>query len=226
MRRASKDETITSAFVMEPSDLRQLHDFLVEEVGPVTISARCADKLERSFESVEAILGYDNPATRALETVRLRSRAAQTESSASVRFDSDPQRNIAISIDGPEDVVLRISERLDELLASMRPFYWRAARISSSWVLLPTFLLLASLPWLRQILGSQASVYAVMFMGGALIGWLSALLDGRKNRLFPSGVFAIANGAKRHHNLQMLRTVVLLGFIVSLAATVVGALLF
>jgi hypothetical protein len=60
----------------------------------------------------------------------------------------------------------------------------------------------------------------------ALMGFLPQLIGSAFNwirdKAFPKTVFAIGQGAKRHSDKEVLRTVVIVGFVVSLVA---GALL-
>ncbi len=56
--------------------------------------------------------------------------------------------------------------------------------------------------------------------------WLSNKFNNLYLSIFPKGVFAMNQGLKRHKDKEVIRTVVVLGFIISFVSSLVVSLLF
>jgi len=59
-----------------------------------------------------------------------------------------------------------------------------------------------------------------------LFAWLSSKFNKLYFSIFPKGVFAINQGLKRYKDKEILRNVVVIGFLISLASSFVVSLFF
>jgi len=152
-----------------------------------------------------------------------------------LRFDSDEFRNVYFSIEGEEQSVLNFLDSLDERLSAMRPWYGTAVEglfremvvVLFISLLLYTVLskamakLITSMPFAPQTLTTykQVIVASIPF---ALLG-IAVPIAMLKLRayVFPNGVFAIGQGAYRHQSREAIRTLVVVGFLINLAAGVI-----
>ncbi len=116
----------------------------------------------------------------------------------------------------------------------MTPWYALIARHSATLILL-----LVQVPLVRLLIKTHSSSYTlsnltsdiastpmpklflvaiVLVLYGIVVIVALNFIDRFRHYVFPMGVFAIAQGAKRHQNREILRLVVVIGFIINLAA--------
>ncbi|MEK6525535.1 MAG: hypothetical protein AABZ22_01545, partial [Nitrospirota bacterium] len=139
---------------------------------------------------------------------------------------------ISLSVDGPEDQVIVVRDKLNALFADMKPWYAVICRIDFFYVIWPLLVFM----WLVIIAMSDsskpsralsfteairaASIAIVFFVGvGGSVWGLNRL----RRRFFPEAVFAIGRGAERYEFDEKIRWVVIIGFAVSVLASFLGA---
>lgn len=231
-------EELSQAFVVGPDELKKLVDLLQERIGKVSISADCIDKIQREFTTVKDLIDYENPKLKRICRIYLSAREG-FEKSATITFrDSSPfSGGISLSITAREDVVLRLKDKMLDIVAGTRPWYNLLARFDSATltglvfyflffligIILSTFIAfkfgLISDSKEEMELGDQLE--ALIFLTSIIFpivyfAFLSKLLEW----LFPLGVFIIGQGKSRFKNLKWVQGVVIT-FMVSLAAGVV-----
>lgn len=225
------------AFVLRSSDAAKIWSVLAEALGPVKASARCADDIEREFDSTDALSSYENPRSRCIRSLSFRARSNGFDASASVhlggRFSSTP--TIDLDIEGPEPTVLRVRDRLGELFDGMRPWYSVISRIDFFLVVagMSIFLMtvlsgMSGKATDRRALGISEAVSGAAFLSALFgaVAFLIWVLNRIRNRVFPAATFAIGQGEGRHQFDEKIRWVVIIGFLVSTFASLVVAFLF
>jgi hypothetical protein len=69
--------------------------------------------------------------------------------------------------------------------------------------------------------GQWTALLGLIAVAAFLPQIIGGILNWIRDKNFPKTVFAIGQGAKRHANKEVVRTVVIVGFVVSLVAGVV-----
>ena len=116
------------------------------------------------------------------------------------------------------------------MLDSIRPWYARLAVFDFAIAILKVSLVgvvgLLLFAWLKGYLiaqnrGSADAGDALLSLAwGISIMAAATVLNHYKGRFFPMGVFAFGDGLKRHENIEVIRTVFIAGFIVSIVASI------
>jgi hypothetical protein len=222
-------------FVLQPDDLTSLVAEMARLVGPVKLSAMCTDDMEREFDSLDALLTYDNASSRAISRLRLGARSSDYDATASIRFDGSSTRNINWDVSADQATVYALSDLMESRVGILRPWYWRASRIGTApviWMLYmwATLVLPAwrhvrsggsiSLP--SALPGMSLPFGLVCLAGVAAFLAITKWLDRLKASVFPMSAFAIGHGAKRWKDAEIIRIVVVVGFLISLAASIVA----
>lgn len=239
---ASTQLFFDTSFVLNGNDLRRLATSFATCIGPPEFEVECSDGITRSFDSVEAVVNYDNPVSKQIQAIRIRAFSGNMKERVSLAMTAGSHSTFFLSLEGSEEHVRELKEAIDDRVAGMRPWYSWLTRISfisigvfgclAAYVAL---LVLTAFGMLRGnsppksapedarstatagliVLGSFA-----VAMGG---GWL---LDRLRNIAFPKATFAIGQGEERFRHQERVRWVVLVGFIVSLAAGFVPIFMF
>lgn len=241
--QTTKNEHITQAFILTPDEIQKL--LTLFSVNTVSFKTTSVDKLEREFQSVDDLIQFESPPAKRITSLWIYSFTAASK--MSVWFHDRDSSNIYVTVEGEEEDVIRFLDGLCVRLQSMKPWYAFIARIGP---LLIPFLLVQSilialairnafhnqttLPQLGTALSSVRvsmlmlallGVLALLVAGSAALGGIQNLLTRLLRRAFPMGVFLIGQGLKRHQEKELLRSIVILGFLVSVVAGVVVTVL-
>jgi len=229
--KVSRKESITQPYVLTSHDLEK---FCARTNGwffKFDFEVTCKDKLNREFSTLEELLEFENSRAKDIQTLRVFGISKDTQTHLWLKFDKDLMRNIFISLEGNEDTVDGVNEAIEDSLSMMKPWYAVIAR-AESWLVFSfvLFLVFASI----SLFGFAAGRWRLSDLGNAkiIVLLITALIAGMvsdivltKLRLliFPMGVFAIGQGLKRHKDKELIRTGVILAFVVSLASSLVAA---
>lgn len=234
----SKSAFFRQSFVMTEQDLTKLHRALTEFGDDTKIEIECADGLNRKLSTLEELLEFENPPNKAIQKLMLSSRGGNYERSAVLRFMNSDDSNMWLTMEGPEEAVMTLTSLVEERLASMKPWYSAFAKADFVYIALALLVIvyIAALAVLATgLIGGQAGVQAStppdprsMAIGYLIVFSpfiLGIALNYWRKSVFPIGVFEIGQGQKRHADKELLRTLVVVGFLVSLAAGIVVLLM-
>lgn len=126
-------ETLSQAFVVGPDELKKLVELLQKRIGEVSISADCIDNIQREFTTVKDLIDYENPKSKRICRIYLSAREG-FEKSATIAFrdSSSFSGGVSLSITAREDVVLRLKDKILDIVAGTRPWYNSLARLDSA----------------------------------------------------------------------------------------------
>lgn len=237
---ANSKFSVNHAFVLEPEQARKICKLLGDRIGSLTIGAQCADDMVREFTDIKRLLAYENPSNRRILSLVFSSQADDFNKRAQIEFDYNSWHTISVSIHGTEAVVSRLRDDLREIVNGVKPWYWRFARIdffTLSFFYIAVGCLIAMIYFenfhdksekLSDFpIRTQLVVIAVLFVVSTVIVVGSAAsiwgLNRLRDRYFPLAVFAIGQEAKRYHTNETIRWTIVVGFLVSLAASIVAA---
>jgi hypothetical protein len=237
--KTSRDEVLTGSFVLTPHDLSGLHDHLRKWITNFSFKTDNQDSLSREFSTLKDLLQFENPPQKNILSLRILGYSTDFKTKFSIVFSGEASRNISISIAGDEEAVASMSASFDETLAAVRPWYSLLGQanfyaITYAIVLVPAAVIVFSVAFGIVKLTSSRPVDAVYVMysvmKGLSLGMLPPILGfvfhQIQRKVFPMGVFAIGQGAKRHKDRETIRTVVVVAFTVSLVSSIVAGLLF
>ncbi len=231
----NKDASFRQCFVLTDQELGKLHRALTEFSDDIEIEIRCADGLNRNVSSVEELVQFENPPNKDIQELVLSSRGLNPYRSARLRFMNRDDANVWLTMEGPEESVVRLNSSVEDRLASMKPWYAPFAKVNfvvGAFVLIgvayigllvvaATGILVTEKTAAPDVLRSTAlgNLIALAAIGVPLI--LGFALNRWRKSLFPIGVFAIGQGQKRHADREWVRSTVVVGFVVSLVAGIV-----
>ncbi len=228
-------EELSQAFVVGPEELKKLVEPLQKHIGKISISTDCMDNIQREFSTVKELIDYENPKSKRIRRIYLSARSDDYLKSATIAFrDSSFGGGVSLSITAREDAVLRLKDKMWDIVAGTRPWYNLLARFDSGTltglvfyfflIILSTFIAFKFGPISdfkeEMELEDQLTVFilftSVIFSMVCLV-FFSKLLKW----LFPLGIFAVGQGISRYETLEQIQWCVVIPFIVSLAAGVV-----
>ncbi len=118
-------QTLSQAFVVGTDELKKLVELLQKRIGEVSISADCIDNIQREFTTVKDLMNYENPESKRVCRIYLSAHNG-FEKSATIAFRdsySPFSGGISVSIAAREDVVLRLKDKILNIIAGTRPWY-------------------------------------------------------------------------------------------------------
>jgi hypothetical protein len=75
---------IRQAFVATSGDITKLWHLLAEPCPVVAATAHCHDGLVRQFATLDALVGYENPARASITSLELSAKSADRETTAQI----------------------------------------------------------------------------------------------------------------------------------------------
>ena len=227
---ARYSDHLEHTFVVSPDHLKKLVELLQKRIGKVNISADCADKIERKFNTVKDFIAYENPKSKKIRRIYLTAQSDNYSKSATIVFRDSFYVGSGISIDvaGREDVVSRLKEEILDIVIGMRAWYnftfnFKVGMIISIvlGMIIGAFLAashegkdISFITYLRDV----GPIY--LMLAGPFVFFVFLFLQLREH-LFPQVVFTIGQGQSRFKLLEKMRWGVVIGFGVSFAAGLV-----
>ena len=222
-------------FVVSPDHLKKLVELLQNRIGKVNISADCIDKIQRKFNTVKDLIAYENSKSKRIHRLHLDARSDDYSKSARIVFGSSflPESGVSINIDGREDVVSRLKEKVLDVLSGMRPWYNWIARANlvaifgiGYFTLFFIFLISILFEWIPvsdspTSTFSKAKETAMRYLFFLVVSVGLWGLHKLRSFLFPKLTFTIGQEESRFRLLEKIRWGVVITFGVSLAASLV-----
>lgn len=226
---------IQQAFVATNKDVKKIWKILEDNGMVVTATIKCTDGLVRHFQDSEMLSQYENPKRASIAALEISGRSHEPYSTAEVSLGARYSAPVFVSIRGEESCVSKIRTDLTDTVDGMKPWYSRISMVDLFYFWTPIFMVLMLLlqimapsntptpavPFKKALSILAATVTLIGLIGGMIWGvsWL-------RKRFFPIATFAIGQGLARHHYHEQVRWAVMVGFIVSLAASIVATILF
>lgn len=178
---------------------------------------------------------FGNPERAAITELRIVARDQKLTQRFSVSLSDDPRHNARITIDGDEATAIKLNDLYEDFLDSIRPWYSWVAKADRFLVVLGIWLLImfsgvaitlikatkVSFGWPNDGIGAK------YFLKGFLVGlipvFIGAAMNGLRSGFFPTGTFALGDGENRHGRSEVIRTVLIASFAVSIVSSLVMA---
>jgi len=221
------------AFVLGIEEVGRLWKILEEGIGSTSVTIRCADKTDRALSSVAELDAYENSQPRKIVRLRIFSQGEDWKTAANITFGGYEAIRGSVTANG--EVAVNLRDRIDEILLGTKPWYNRLATIDFFWLAgVPLFLaylvlqvLAATTPDRQEPISLNDAVRVVSVIVG-ILGLLGATFWGLyclRKWAFPVATFAIGQGRARHEFLERVRWTILVGLLVSIAASVIVSFL-
>jgi hypothetical protein len=235
--KVNRTESLTQAYILDSSELEKLCSRLQNWLVKFSFETTHRDSLKREFASLEELIQFENPPNKDIKTLRISGYSKDLNTRLWLKFDKDQFRNIYISIEGDEEPAIAINEIVEERIAAIRPWYAVLAQPAIFFIVATLFLLVWLLFIAWSLLTGRLSRegFTQSFTNTSVWGWIIPFLLGTvttqviekaRQFVFPMGVFAIGQGAKRHKDKELLRTGVVVAFAISLASSIIATLIF
>ena len=233
-------EELPQAFVVGPDELKKLVELLQKRIGEVSISADCIDKIQRKFSTVKELIDYENSKLKRICRIYLSAQSDDYSKSATIAFrdSSSFSGGVSLSITAREDVVLRLKDKILDIVEGTRQWYNLITRFFDvanikHWIvyILFVFLIVILIGFLAFKFGlisddkegiefrNQVTVF-ITFPSVIFLIVCFTFLPKPFKWLFPSGVFTIGQEKSRFKSLQRVQGVIT-AFAASLTAGLV-----
>ena len=212
----------------------QLCQILSHGIGNVSITGHCADGVQRDFPNPTRLIEYDNLRSRELIRLSISARSEDWKTSAAVTFAPKATESVSLSVTAPDDeLVLRVRSEILSLCTELRPWYSRIATlnfVAAVLLLVVSVNIGAGIGLIPITSGSesnsaesQRAIARAWAIAVALVAAAFAL-NWLRDRLFPSGVFAIGHGMERYRTQDTIRWVVVIGLGISILGSALVSL--
>lgn len=227
-------ETFKSAFMADEPELRKIAELLTKRIGSIDITASCLDNVNRSFNSLNELMAYQNPKTQEIFRIQFSARSEDRSRSATIELSGRPSHAITINITARDDVVTKLRSEVLTTLEGMHVWYNGLVQVDFTRVATATYSIAV---FAILLVGWRVSYLDESIVAGfrlTLKSWatfllalpltlmaLGAVVNRIRNHLFPEAVFLIGQGVKRQKTLSYVQWTVVVGLVVSF----VGSLL-
>ena len=228
----SRADRQTSVFVLKWSDVERLIATISELLPVIAISAACADRLDRAFENIDELKKFNNSKRAAITELRIIARDEGHSQRFSISLCNDDQRNARISLEAEESIAVKINDVYEDFLDSVRPWYSWIARadwylvVFGIWMLIQlgsiSILMLKatsiSFTWPKD--GIPTKELLKSFLVGLSPLFIGIAMNRVRDRFYPTGTFAFGDGENRHQRNEVIRTVLIAAFVVSIVSSI------
>ena len=231
-------EELSQAFVVGPEELKKLVEPLQKHIGKISISTDCMDNIQREFSTVKELIDYENPKSKRIRRIYLSARSDDYLKSATIAFrdSSSFSGGVSLSITAREDIVLRLKDKILDIVEGTRPWYNPLTRFFDvanikHWIVY--ILLVFSMVILIGFLAFKFGLISddkegielrdqvrgfIIFPSFIFLFVCFAFLSKPFKCLFPLAVFTIGQGKSRFKSLKRVQWGVVISFAVSFAA--------
>ncbi|WP_197492621.1 hypothetical protein, partial [Methylomonas methanica] len=203
-----------------------------ELANQVSISAACADRLDRAFENIDELKKFNNSKRAAITELSIVARDENRSQRFSISLSNDEQRNARISLEAEEAIAIKINDAYEDFLDSVRPWYSWVARADWYLVVFGIWMLIqfgsigilmfkaTSISFTWPTDGIPAKELLKSFLVGLTPLFIGIAMNRVRDKFFPTGTFAFGDGENRHQHNEVIRTVLIAAFAVSVVSSI------
>jgi hypothetical protein len=212
---------LTQAFRLSADDIRKLSDILSVFGDSFTCTIYCTDGLAREYPTIKDVLEYENPPTKQIRALEITVRSADYSGFIQLNFRNRRRDSITVHLDGPEDVISKINNNLDDFFPRVRTWYGFIATMDFADVLFKFFIVFMAAVFIvgaagllptkesdatdtRPTAEKLRSLLLLASFPGALFV-LGYIFKRVREWLFPAAEFAIGQGFNRDAHRERLR---------------------
>lgn len=229
-------EKFSSAIIMDEDGLSKLWKHINDFVGGVSATVSCIDGLERKFKNLDDLLSYENTVRAAAETIELYGYGTNSDRSVTITVGRKYGVPIEVSIRGDEQDVIIMKNKIIDSVSGMRAWYSPLATVDRYIIggLICGILILVlrlMTPSTTDKQTERSLIEAILEVGAFLLFFITPVfivlvgIIKLHARYFPIVSILIGQGKQRYRIDEQVRWTVVIGFIVSLTASAIYALL-
>lgn len=221
----------SAAIVPDEDSLRRLWGHVQGFVDSPSITATCIDGVERKFTSIDELLQYENPPSSKVDTLEIYGSDREYVRTISISLGRSYGAPAYLSIRGEEIEVSSTKTKVMDTFSGMRAWYSPIATLDmfKFWLILfftGFAILQAMMPTSAPQRPGRSFVEALQILGSVipLVVLAFAIVFGTvklRSQIFPRVAFAFGQGARRYRFDEQVRWTVLVGIVVSVAASAV-----
>jgi hypothetical protein len=228
----SRSDRETSVFVLKWSDIEKLIGAVGELLPVTSISAACADRLDRAFADLHELKKFSNSKRAAIVELSIVARDEARLQRFSISLNTDERRNVRVSLEADEAIAIKVNDLYEDFLDSVRPWYSWIARadwylvVFGIWMLIQLgsigilMLKATSISFTWSADGIPTKDLLKSFLVGLWPLFIGIAMNHVRNKFFPTGTFAFGDGENRHQHNEVIRTVLIAAFAVSIVSSV------
>jgi hypothetical protein len=237
-RRSQLDSSLRlskeHAFVLTDDDAISIWRKLESTFGSVVANVEFSDNIERSAESIDQLLGFENSLKRKIRRIEFSARSENRENQSMFIFNDYKHTPILLTATGADDVITPFSDYCEELIEGLKPWYSKLCNIDFFYIIgvivyiayMLLTIMIPDTPNDNPIELTKSIQILAVVSGGVGAIWLAIMgLNKVRARCFPLATFSIGQGKERYRVLENIRWGVVVAFGVSLAASTVFRIL-
>jgi hypothetical protein len=225
----NKEIELSRPFVLTPKDITKIYNYF-KPTDEIYLKSSCKDGVTRQFESLNELIDYENLPGKEMKSLGITVYSSNLQK-VYIRLSKSHVKNINIEIKGGEEEVRNLYEFLENQFHAMAPWYspfikWGVKSFIIEYFITIMFMIPVIL-WINNVRKSgydmnDYKLYIPLVCAPII---MSAVLRLIKNNFFPAGVFAIGQGKKRHQDADIIRTAIILGFLIEAISAIIFAIL-
>ncbi len=222
------------AFILNVEHVRKIWGTFEAARLKVHASAMCSDGMHRKFETCDQLSGYENSRRSSIESLEISARSLEPYTIAKISFGERFSAPISFSMSGEEDCVSETRSKIADVIEDTKAWYSWLSTFELFYFWMP--LILLTLMILNLTTPSSGGAHQALPLKAAFVS-LAILLTATgvlvlsiwtiswlKRRYFPVSTFSIGQGQSRHHHLEQVRWVVIVGLAIGVISSVVTTL--
>ena len=233
---ASINKERKHAFIVRQDEVKKIWDLLQSRIGPVILQVNCSDEISREFKSLQEFKRFENPPQKKIVRMTFNAHSEGRKKTAEIEFSKGDYRVIDIRLNASDQVLSRLYDDVCDILDGMRAWYSILSRLDFGYLMIAVFWVISSISWLNKSNNEKppeldmtieiVAILGLLIVGGAIVfGVLVWLLNKLKGVFFPIATFAIGQGLERYNIDEKIRWAIVVGFVVSLSASLVVGLI-
>ena len=238
MESINFDRTIRYPFILDKEKIESLSKILQNRLGELSISAVCTDDADRSFESVDKLLDYDNIKSRRVISLSLFSRKYTSKETRRIKITYRAKSRItqihgiteiSVNVSGSKEWASMTMQELCEAVAGSRPWYSWISKINEA-IFTVLFTVIFYFILVRTGIFSSFStpeeviiplLYILISAFWTAVGVKSYVIG----YLFPPGIYLIGHEKKRHEIREKMRWLFIALVLTAVLTTVLSIVL-
>lgn len=219
--RTTKIRPLDIAFVLDAASLNQLATILSEAARDLQFTITFADGTTVRYPVVREVVEQPNPTRNAIVSL-IGGTPTEDPQSCYIVFRNKPTPTVEYTINGPQERVVYLANKLDQWIETIRQGYSILYRPVVSWIAValafysPFFLWDHGVAHFLRSPMPTGSVVKSLFMFGLWGLWILIATT-----LLPKTTFAIGQGARRHQTIRNIR----LALLYTIPLAIVGGLI-
>ena len=232
--KATVTKTYNNIFVLNESDVQNIWNIFRDRINTPTIVIKCIDDLKREFTTWKSFTQFNNSKSQEIIDLSIHATSDLNDKSdkrASIEFGMNYSRTVYLYIEANEKVTIRLKDDIENILEDIKPWYQKISffDFTNAYLSMTIPLLIIFLFFYNLDLNNNENKLSIILLSTAIVSVLfltfGHYLNKIKNYFFPKVYFELGAGIERYKTFENIRWTVIVGFVVSLLASLGFSLL-